>query len=204
MLYRILFLVFCFGLTACPTTSDPYQVARSTITVVRTTTVVAHTAFLMASTEQQRVCNHTVCIKLDPDKGIKYNECMGQPHDTDVTYITCYKKMGDAKLLVDKSYTLAIALCNEAAEAVTLAQQLAQIKNDKTKLEEVCAKVDPTKGEEYKKCIAGQPIAKADWYAVLQGGACVVYHALDFVPVEYAKYTTPVRAVMNSFGGCTK
>jgi hypothetical protein len=200
----ILAVLFAFVLTACPQTTDPYQVARSTITIVRTTATVAHSAFMAADSAKQRECSNVVCIKLDPDKGNKYTTCMGEPHDADPTFALCYKKMKDARILVDKSFALSNAMCNESTEAVNLAEQLAKIKDDKAKLEIVCAKLDPTKGTEYAKCIDGLPVEKADWNKVLIVGACVAYHALDFVPVEYAKYITPVRAVLNSFGGCTK
>lgn len=190
-------------LAGCPQT-NPYQTARTTITIARTTLRVANTGFMAYEQTHRRSCNDKICSKLHPNKtSAEYKDCMAKDHSAVPEWKTCYGKMAQAVPIFTKSMTLGNALLDEATSAVDLAEELDKIKTDKKKLEEACLKIDPSKGDEYKKCIAGQTPKKADWYAVLKGGACVVYHALDFFPEKYLKYILPVRVLLNGLGNCT-
>ena len=209
--------LFMFAMLAgCPPTPDPntpaakYQPGYTTVMVAKAVVRSGYAVFLGVESTLRDTCNDKVCAKLHPDKtGAKYKECMAQDHTAVPEWKTCYGKMAQAKPIVDKTVPVALSLMDEVKSALDFAVQYETAKEakeaakDPKKLQEFCEKAFPEKtGEEYQKCIAGQPLKKADWQKLLKGGSCVVYNALTFVPDEYKKYTEPVRIWFKGYGSC--
>jgi len=212
----IVLALFMFSfLAACPP-PDPnnpaakFQPGYTTITVAKAVVKAGYSTFLGVESALHESCDDKVCAKLHPDKAsAAYKECMAQDHSAVAEWKTCYGKMAQAKPIVDKAVPLALSVLDEAKASLDFAVQYEMAKEakeaakDPKKLQAFCDSAFPGKtGTEYQKCLAGQPLAKADWQPLLQKGSCVVYASLAFVPVEYAKYTEPVRIWFKGYGGC--
>jgi len=212
----IVLAIFMFSfLAACPppnpnTPAAKYQPGYTTIIVANAVVKTSYSAFLGVESALRESCDDKVCAKLHPDKtSVAYKECMSQDHSAVVEWKTCYGKMAQAKPIVDKAVPLGLSVLAEAKASLDFAVQYETAKEakeaskDPQKLQAFCDSAFPEKaGAEYQKCIAGQPLAKADWQPLLQKGSCVVYSSLAFVPVEYMKYTEPVRVWFKWYGNC--
>jgi len=212
----IVLSLFMFAmLAACPP-PDPnnpaskYQPGYTTVVVAKAVVNGGYSTFLGVEAALHESCDDKVCAKLHPDKAsAAYKECMAQDHAAVAEWKTCYGKMAQAKPIVDKAVPIARSVLDEAKAALDFAVQYDTAKaaaaaaKDPKKLQEFCDSAFPEKtGEEYQKCIAGQPLKKADWQNLLKVGSCIVYNALAFVPAEYAKYTEPVRIWFKGYGSC--
>ena len=211
----VLSLVMFSMLAACPppnpnTPAAKYQPGFTTVLVAQAVVKTGYSTFLGVESALHESCDDKVCVKLHPDKtGAPYKECMAQDHSAVAEWKTCYGKMAQAKPIVDKAVPLALSVLSEAKAALEFAVQYETVKEaaeaakDPKTLQAFCVSAFPEKtGDQYTKCLAGQPLAKADWQALLIKGSCVVYNALAFVPVEYAKYTELVRIWFKAYGSC--
>lgn len=211
----VLTLSMFMTLAACPP-PDPnnpaskYQTAYTTATVAKAVVQGGYATFLGVESTLRDTCSDKVCAKLHPVKtSAKYKECMAEDHSAVVEWKACYGKMAQAKPIVDKAVPLALSLISESRSAIDFAVQYDMAKaakeaaKDPKELQDFCDSAFPAKtGEEYQKCIAGQPLKKADWQKLLKGGSCIVYNSLAFVPEGYKQYTEPVRIWFKGYGGC--
>jgi len=211
----VLSLVMFSMLAACPppnpnTPAAKYQPGITTVIVSKTVVKAGYSTFLGVESALHETCDDKVCAKLHPEKtGAPYKACMSQDHAAVAEWKTCYGTMAQAKPIVDKAVPLALSVLDEAQASLEFAiqyetaKEAKEVAKDPAKLQAFCASAFPEKtGDQYTKCIAGQPLAKADWQALLIKGSCVVYAALAFVPVEYAKYTEPIRIWFKGYGSC--
>ena len=200
-----MFILTLTLVSGCPVTSDPFFIAKTTVAGARFATDMVDLGFATANSTAQKNCNNTLCIKLDPDKGIKYNACMGEDHATDATYQTCYKPMRDVMTIWAKSKDIANSVWKATDAAILLSEKLkaAKVSGDPEQLKKVCEEIDPSKGVEYNNCLQGKKVTATDWYEILKVGACVVAKSLAFVPKEYEKYVKPIIAILERYG-CSK
>jgi len=189
-------------LTACPKQSDPFFVAKTTIAGARTAITLTDFAFAKAVEIKSAQCTDAVCIKVDPDKGTKYKECMIQDHSANADYQVCFKTMKNVIGYWDKGKALATTGCNTADEAVKLAQKIDAAKKagNQEELAKACAEVDPTKGAEYEKCMKGEPVALLDYLAIIKSAMCSASKALAFMPESFSPYLKSLTALFDSYG----
>jgi hypothetical protein len=201
---------------------DPYRVARTTITVMRATLTGGKVAFDGVVQAVQTECTISLCQQLHPDKtSQKYKDCLAEDHSQEPEYKKC-DKVSAAVPWVEKGYAIGIKTCDASMEAIELAAQLAVVRNDKAlkkkcadgdqeacakykkRVDEICAQVDPSKGQDYQDCVEGKPVAKADWSGISKRGACLVDSSLTMVPSnpKYNSYIAAVRTWLRSYGNC--
>ena len=203
------FLLMTMTAASCPPPNpenpkDPYQTARTTITIMQTTLETGKLMFDGVASGMKIDCTEKLCVKLHPDKtSAAYQACLGADHSAVQEFKQCYK-IGAAVPWVEAGVKIGVEGCKTAREAVQLAADLAQARADKKKIEEICLQVDPTKGDQYQLCIAGKPVAKADYTAVLKKSACLAYESFKLVPADpkYDLYINAVRFWLKSYGGC--
>lgn len=202
-------------LLGCPT-PDPntpqgkYAAGYTTVTYGKFIIQTAQTGFKGYVAIKLNECNDVVCVKLHPDKASDaYKTCMTQDHKAVAEFKTCYGKLGDVEVIIDKAVPLALSLLKDVKEildlavAYEIAKEVAKQSGDPAKLKEFCETVYQTKtGDEYEKCLKGEKLAKFDYVAALKGRACTVYYSLAFVPAPYNKYTDPVRMWFKGYGSC--
>ena len=190
-------------LAACPS-KDPYQNVRTAINIARTVTAMTGTGIAAADAAVTTGCNSNVCIKVDPTKGAKYDECMKQDHSKNPEFIACYDKSKMPLVLKvwSKAQPIASSTWDAGDASVNLAEAIKKAKDggDTKALEALCLKLDPDKGDIYKKCLEGQPVGKADWQSMLKTGACLVANILSAMPADYAKYIAALEAMLRTYG----
>lgn len=186
-----------------------YAAGYTTVTMGKLVVQTAYTGFQSYVNIKTAECNDVVCAKLHPAKQDAYKTCMAEDHSDVAEYKTCYGKLGDVQKILDKAVPLALSVMQDVKEALDLAvdyeiaKEAAAKADDPEKLKTFCTTVFPAKtGDQYTKCLAGEPLEKTDWVAFLRGRACTVYYSLAFVPAPYTKYTDPVRAWFKSYGNC--
>lgn len=212
-LYAVVIL-FAFALSGCPdpnpaTPKDKFAPGYNTVKYGKLVMQTAYTAFKGAVTIKRSECNDKVCAKLHPDKKSEaYKTCMGQDHSAVAEFKTCYGKLGQAEAIVDKAYPLVMSLFNDVkdildlAVAYEIAKEAKKLKGDEAALKKFCDTVYPgMSGDEYQKCLKGEQLAKFDYEAAIKGRACTGYHAFDFIPAPYNKYTDPIRMLLRGYGG---
>jgi hypothetical protein len=212
----LLSALVAFVLTGCPnpnpvTPKDKYAAGYSTVKYGKFVVQTAYTGFKGFASIKCNECNDKVCSKLHPDKTSEaYKTCMSQDHSAVAEFKACYGKLGQAEVVIDKAYPLTLSVLQDVKEILDLvvqyevAKESVKLGKDPEALKKFCAAVYPAKtGDEYDKCLKGEQLAKFDYMAVLKGRACTAYHALDFVPSPYNKYTDPVRMWFKGYGdGC--
>jgi len=190
--------------------ASKYQPGYTTVTIAKAVLNAGYATFMGVEANVREGCTKKICVKLHPDQGSQaFKDCMGKDHSAAPEFKTCYGKMAQAKAIIDKVHPLAISVIDEVKAALDFVVQYEIAKlakenaKDPAKLKEFCDKVFPAKsGEEYQKCIAGQPLKKGDWDGLLKKGSCLVYNGLAFFPDQYAKYVMPVRIWFKGYGGC--
>jgi len=220
-------LLFCLVAASCPPPSpeqpkDPYRTARFTITIVKTTVLTAKLGFDGVALAVKQDCTVKLCAKRHPDTTVQqYQDCLLQDHSKDAEYLKCDRISLVAPYVVAGT-DIMLQGCATATEAVQLTADLAAVRNDKKlksacaggdqkacdehdkRVEAICAKVDPTKSDQYKLCIVGKPVAKADWSGVLKKSACIAHASFVLIPSnpKYDVYISAVRLWLKSYGGC--
>lgn len=215
LLVVIVTLLFVFLLGACPdpnpvTPKDKFAPGYATVKYGKFVLQTAYTGFKGFVAMKRGECNDKVCSKLHPDKTSEaYKTCMAQDHSAVAEFKECYGKLGQAEAIIDKAYPLGMSLLNDVKEILDLvvqyevAKESVKLKKDPEALKKFCDVVYPTKtGDEYEKCLKGEQLVKFDYMAMLKGRACTAYHALDFVPSPYNKWTDPVRVWFKGYGDC--
>jgi hypothetical protein len=211
----ILPFVFLLYLTACPP-PDPnnpaskYQIGYTTLNIARTIVTHANSAFLEHEIELHKKCQTVVCDKLFPAKTSKeHKQCMYADHSAVPEFKTCYGNMAIAKPIINKTVPLLLVVFDGAKASLDFAVQYETAKGaaaaakDPEKLKAFCTVAFPnTSSTEYQDCVAGKPLAKADWFALLKSGCCIAYTSLAFMPEDYAKYVDPIRSWAKTIGNC--
>lgn len=223
-LWLIIPAIMLFG---CPppnpsSPSDPYQKARTTISIMRTTLSAGKLAFDGVASTMKSTCTTQLCAKLNPDTTSQaYLNCMSADHSANVDFKACYK-VGAAVPWVDAGVKIGLEGCDAADAAVQLSASLAVVREDKKlkekcsngdadackeyerRVDQLCQQVDPTKGDQYKLCITGKPVAKADYTGILKTSACMAYASLKLVPAnpKYDLYINAVRSWLQIYGNC--
>lgn len=219
-------LLFCL-LASCPKVDpqapkDPYETARFSVTVMRATIQNAKFGFDSVVTIVRQTCTVQVCAKQFPDTSSQqYKDCMLADHSQEADYKKC-DQISPVVPYVEVAVKIALQGCDTATEAIQLAASLKRVREDKKlrsacdggdqdacaeyqkRVEAICLQVDPTKGTEYQDCVAGKPVAKADWSGVLKRSACLAYEAFALVPAnpKYDLYINAVRLWLKGYGGC--
>lgn len=193
-----------FVLAGCPT-QDPYQRARTAISIARTITAMSETGMVAADKAVTTSCNSKICIKVGKPESPEYKACMLKNHGTDPVFVTCYAKMKKAKEIYGKALPVVNSGWNLGDTAVNLAEAIAKAKEsgDMKKLEAICLQLDSKKGAVYQACMQGKPVGKADWSAVLKASACMGANILAAIPAEYQKYIAALEAILRGYG-CSK
>ena len=221
------FLLFCLMAASCPPPApdqpkDPYQTARTTINIMQTTLTTGKLMFDGVAGAMKLDCTEKLCGKLHPDvTSADYKTCLGDDHSAVKEFRECYV-IGAAVPWVHAGISIGLAGTKTAKEAVQLSADLAMVRNDKTlkaacaggdqkacdlynkRVEAICLKVDPTKGTDYKLCVDGKPVAKANYAGILKTSACLAWASLKPVPAnpKYDLYINGVRTWLQIYGGC--
>lgn len=191
---------------ACPNGSDPFFIAKTTVTGTRATVSLVDFAFAKANQLKMEKCTEDICIKVDPDKGIKYKACMIEDPSTKTEYQACYKGMKNALVIWGKAKDITLVTADAVARAIQLLERIEAAKKSKDpkELEAACKEVDPTQGVEYQKCLKGEKLSLTDWLVIIKSGLCIAAKALKFMPVEYDTYVKPIIALFESYGCSNK
>jgi hypothetical protein len=215
-------------LASCPTPNpntpqDPYQTARTTISIMQTTLETGKLLFDGVASAMKTNCTVQLCTKLYPDTtSQQYKDCLIADNSVNADFKKCYT-VGAAVPWVEAGVRIGVAGCQTAREAVQLSADLATVREDKKlkaacasgdqaacteynkRVDVICTKIDPTKGDEYKACVAGKPVAKADYTGILQKTACLAYESFKLVPVnpKYDLYINGIKMWLKGYGNCS-
>jgi len=224
---RLALLIPFLIMTACPppnpaTPQDPYRTARTAVTIMQTTLSTGKLAFDGVVALIKNECTVQTCsAQISDTTSAAYQACLVADHTAEAKFKSCFK-IGDAVPWVEAGVKIGQEGCKTTLSAIQLAADLAQVRDDKKlrsacdggdqaacteyqkRVKAICLTVDPTQGEQYQLCVAGKPVAKADYTAMLKNTACLAYAAFKLVPADprIDPYIKGVSAWLKGYGGC--